>query len=98
MLLPAVVSRWQKLTRNCHSARLHQVHLGLSICCCYVWTELAMQRGPLFKTRVKCWDPQMKTFILGISTGLFLNKHVSYLPQRKLWTELIPHSPPDLYT
>ncbi len=45
-----------------------------------------------------CWDPQMKTFILGISTGLFLNKHVSHLPQRKLWTELIPHNPPNLYT
>ncbi len=45
-----------------------------------------------------CWDPQMKMFILEISTGLFLNKHVSHLPQRKLWTELIPHSPPDLYT
>ncbi len=45
-----------------------------------------------------CWDPQMKMFILGISTGLFLNKHVSHLPQRKLWTELIPHSPSDLYT
>ncbi len=40
----------------------------------------------------------MKTFILGISTGLFLNKHVSHLPQRKLWAELIPHSHPDLYT
>ncbi len=39
-----------------------------------------------------CWDPQMKTFILGISTGLFLNKHVSHLPQRKLRTELISHS------
>ncbi len=45
-----------------------------------------------------CWDPPMKTFILGISTGLFLNKYASHLPPRKLWTELIPHSPPDLCT
>ncbi len=53
MFLPAAVSRWQKLNRNRHSAGLNQAHLGLSICCCYVWTELAMQRGPLFKTDVK---------------------------------------------
>ncbi len=67
------VAGWhgRTLRENPH-VQVNKIHLlwKLSFCCT--------------KKYISRLDPQMKAFILGNSTELFLGKHVPHLPQRKL--------------